>query len=218
MQTKRVVLLVAILLAASAALVSADIGENFERAGIALWGGGSFYIDFGRVLDSASKYSYWEVTLDPGVDVYAINNLSFYLNPFLGYSSEVDYAGNTDRNMNFGANLGLRYYFVRDPNAQRGMVPTLGADLGLKAYPGIDDESLLLWGSLRVPFRLYFFINDQLAPYVGLTPGLWYLLTQKDASGTALTYDFKQRFYLDARISMGISFFIANKKAVLFAF
>jgi hypothetical protein len=41
MQTKRVVLLVAILLAASAALVSADIGENFERAGIALWGGGS---------------------------------------------------------------------------------------------------------------------------------------------------------------------------------
>jgi opacity protein-like surface antigen len=216
MKTKRVLLLACVLLVATAAIVSADIGETFERAGIALWGGGTFYIDFGQVLDSASKYSYWEATLDPGVDFYAANNLTFYLNPFFGYSSEVDYTGNIDRNMYFGANVGLRYYFVSDPKAQRGMVPAIGADVGLKAYPGVDDKSLLLWGTLRVPLRLYFFVNDRLAPYVGLTPGLWYLLTQKDSAGTTLTFDSKQRFYLDANISLGIAFFIANKKASLF--
>jgi hypothetical protein len=167
------------------------------------------------------------VNIDPGIDVYAANKLSFYLNPFLGYSSEQTDVDNIDRNMNFGVNLGIRYYFVSDPKAQRGMVPSLGADVGLKAYPGVKDKSLgvetedkrlLLWASLRVPLRLYFFMNDRLAPYVGLTPGLWYLLTQKDASGTTLTLESKQRFYLDASVSLGMAFFIPNKKAALFAF
>jgi hypothetical protein len=49
-------------------------------------------------------------------------------------------------------------------------------------------------------------------------PSVWYWLSGKDFYGTPMTLVSNQRLEMDVTFSLGMSFFIANKKAALFAF
>lgn len=227
MKTKRIVLLVAVLLAASEALSFADIGENFEPGGLVLLGGGSFYINFGSFLEPTNEYTYWDVTVGPGISVCVANNVALLLSSYFRYTSEQMNLNTITRNMSFGAGLGIWYNFVRDPKAQRGLVPAVAAALEFWTQPGVgdkvggvetDDKSLFLILGPSVTVRMNFFLNDRLVPYVGLKSMLGYVVTEKDVLGSTVTQTSRQRFRLDGRVEVGMSVFIPQKKAVLFAF
>ena len=62
-----------------------------------------------------------------------------WLSPWLTYESRKIDADDIDKSLDFGFSVGGRYAFVRDPAAQKGMVFSLGASLGLAFYPSVDD-------------------------------------------------------------------------------
>jgi len=222
---------VALLLALCAGLAFAEIGENFEAAGISLWGGGSLVLDLGPFLDATSDYLYWSVTVSPGFDFLLVDKLAFYVNPWLSFSRYEDYDSGyggivVDKTLWLGAGAGLTYYLVRDPTADTGLVAAVGGGLGVLVGPGVTDtldgmdlpsDSLSVSAYLELVARLFWFLNDRLAPYVNLTPRLDYVAYQRDSGGTVLDFAFKERLSLGFSLTFGMSFWIPNKKAALFA-
>jgi hypothetical protein len=64
--------------------------------------------------------------------------------------------------------------------------------------------------------RLYFFLNDRLAPFVGVTPQLGYILSYKDATGVKVDLSGQESLRATVTATVGMSFFVPNKKASLF--
>ena len=120
MIARRTGLLVAALLAVAALPVSADIGEDFEPAGIAIAGSGSFLLDLGRILDSSSQYSFWTLTLGPEIDALLLEDVAMFVAPYLTYNSTQNDPSNIFRSMHYGADIGFRWYLVANPKAQMG--------------------------------------------------------------------------------------------------
>jgi hypothetical protein len=224
MKTKRALFLVCVLLAV-AAFTFADIGENFQKGGIELSGSIVFYNNFYRITDSTDKRNYWSLDVEPGLDYFVADRFSVGVAPWFSYSSYTNGTNNNTKDMSYGFRVGGYYAFVSDPAAQRGLVFTLGGSVGLSFYPGVPD----LAAGIEVPDksmetdllvnltpRLYFFLNDRLAPYIGLTPQLIYILSYKDLSGTKVTLTSKESLYARVTGVVGIAWFIPSKKASLF--
>ena len=202
----------------------ADIGEDFAKGGIGFSGGGSVFLDFGQLLNSADTYFRWSLTLEPSVDYYVADRLSLFLAPWFTYDSETLDADNVDNTVTYGAEAGLSYAFVSRPDAQRGLVPAIGVGLAAAVYPGgwgkflgsdYDNQSLNLYLLLGVPFRLFFFLNDRVAPYVGLRPRVWYLVSARDSSGTTLSPPSQERLYVDLSVTLGVSFHVPTRNATM---
>jgi hypothetical protein len=222
MKKKSLVLAAALALALPA--LYADIGENFAKGGIGFSGGGSVFVDFNQLLNSADEYFRWTITLEPAVDFYVADRLSLYLAPWFSFDSETFDADNSTKTSRYGAEVGLSYAFVRNPSAQKGLVPALGAGLAVSFYPGssglssgveFDYQSQYVYLRLGVPFRLFFFLNDRVAPYVGLRPRIWYLISAKDIYGNSFSPPSEERLYFDASLTFGISMHIPNKNATM---
>jgi hypothetical protein len=222
MQKRFLVLVVALVL--SLPVLYADIGENFAKGGIGFSGGGSVFVDFNQVLNSADEYSHWRIVLEPEVDFFVADRLALYLSPWFSYDSETFDVDNVTKTTRYGAEVGLSHAFVGDPAAQRGLVPIIGAGLAVAFYPGrsgllggveFDYQSQYIYLRLDVPVRLLFFLNDRVAPYVGIRPNVWYLVSAKDIYGTSFSPLSEQRLYLDATLTFGISFYVPSKKATM---
>jgi len=221
---KKRILILAVVLVAALPVLYGDIGENFAKGGIGFSGGGSVFVDFNQLLNSADEYFRWNITLEPAVDFYIADRLSMYLAPWFSFDSETFDADNSTKTTRYGAEVGLSHAFVRNPAAQKGLVPTIGAGLAVSFYPGpsglssgveFDYQSQNVYLRLGVPFRLFFFLNDRVAPYVGLRPRIWYWMSAKDIYGNSYSPPSEERLYLDASLSFGISFHVPNKNTTM---
>ena len=220
---RKTVCAVVVLLALGAGFAFADLGENFEQAGVGIAGGGSFYYDFGPILMDPKPYeSSWQLSVQPEVDFFMIERLALYLAPYLAYSSVKDDADNIYRDMNYGLDAGVLYYLLSDPKAQKGLVTALGASLGLYFFPGVGDlvagvettnDSMRTYLALSPLVRLYYFLNDRLAFFTGLSPRILYWLSYKYSSGTKVELVSDERLFLDMTVSFGFSYFIPRNKA-----
>jgi len=221
---KKKSLVLAAALALSLPALYADIGENFAKGGIGLSGSISFYNNFYYFLDDTEDRGNWSLEVAPELEYFAADRVSVSLSPWLTYESMTYDVDNIDKSLGFGISVGGRYAFLRDPAAQKGMVFSLGASLGLAFYPSVDD---LITGvttpgnsmtSLLLTFlpRLYFFVNDRLAPFIGITPRLGYLLSYKDGSGAKIDLTSEESLFGSVTATLGIAMFIANSKASMF--
>jgi hypothetical protein len=64
--------------------------------------------------------------------------------------------------------------------------------------------------------RLYFFVNDRLAPFIGITPRLGYVLSYKDGSGAKIDLTSEESLFGSVTATVGIAMFIPNSKASMF--
>jgi hypothetical protein len=221
---KKRFLVLALALVLSLPALYADIGENFAKGGIGLSGSVSFYNNFYYFLDDTEERSYWSLDVAPELEYFAADRLSVWLSPWLTYESSKIDAINNDKSLGFGVSVGGRYAFVRDPTAQKGMVFSLGASLGLAFYPSVDDLIAGVttpgtsWTNLQLTFlpRLYFFVNDRLAPFIGITPRLGYVLSYKDGSGVKIDLTSEESLFGSVTATIGIAMFIPNAKASMF--
>ena len=217
-------LVLAVVLALSLPILYSDIGENFAKGGIGFSGGGSVYVDFNQLLNSADEYFHWIIAIAPAVDFYVADRLALYFAPWFSYDSETLNPDEVTNITKYGAEVGLGYAFVSNPAAQKGLVPTIGAGLAVAFYPGwsgisggveFDNQSQLIYLRLGVPLRLFFFLNDRLAPYVGINPRAWYRVLAKNSSGTAYSPPIEYQLYVDASVSFGISFHIPTRNSTM---
>ena len=221
---KKKSLVLAAALALSLPALYADIGENFAKGGIGLSGSISFYNNFYYFLDDTEDRGNWSLEVAPELEYFAADRVSVSLSPWLTYESMTYDVDNIDKSLGFGISVGGRYAFLRDPAAQKGMVFSLGASLGLAFYPSVDDLKTGVttpgnsMTSLLLTFlpRLYFFVNDRLAPFIGITPRLGYLLSYKDGSGAKIDLTSEESLFGSVTATLGIAMFIANSKASMF--
>ncbi|OHD26238.1 MAG: hypothetical protein A2064_06885 [Spirochaetes bacterium GWB1_66_5] len=216
----------ALALVLSLPALYADIGENFAKGGIGLTGSLSFYNNFYRIADSTDERNYWSLDLSPELDFFVADRVSIEFAPWFFYDSTKTDPNNIERSMGFGFGIGGSYAIVPDPSAVRGLVLALGGLISLDFYPATDD---LLGGvevsddysetDLRLYFtpRAYYFLNDRLAPFVGITPRLAYVVSLKDPAGNKVDLTSQQRLYLRMTATVGISWFIPSRNASLSA-
>ena len=218
--SKKVVVLVGVLLAIAAA-AQADIGEDFEPGGVALLGSGSYYMDLGPVLDPTSQYTSGRLSVSPEVDFFFLRDTAIFVDPYLTYSSTQNDTSNIDRVLYYGASAGAVRYFVSNPRAQSGLVPSVGAAVGFELDPGVGDRisgyeatdnSLFTYAEANLILRANYFFNDRLAAYVSIVPRVWYTLTGTDASGATVTLQADQRFSADIGVYFGVGFWIPRSK------
>ena len=203
----------------------ADIGENFAKGGIGLSGSVSFFNNFYYFADSADERNFWSLGVSPAVDYYVANRVSLTMSPWFYYESFTDGPEDYDRALSFGMSVGGDYAFVRNHSAQKGVVFALGATLGVGFYPGVDDleagveipdNSRQTELRLALTPRVFFFVNDRVAPYIGLRPQLGYLLLYRDSSGVEIDLTSGERLYARLWATLGIALFVPSKKASLF--
>jgi hypothetical protein len=226
MKTKRIAFLVVVLLAVTAALSFADIGENFAKGGVALSGSIEFYNNFYRIADSTDKSNYWSLDVSPSVDFYIMDRFSVGVSGWFNYNTYTNKSTDTtEKEMGFGFSLGGSYAFVMNPAAQKGLVVSLGGAIGLDFIPGVSDvyggvetvdKSNYTNLTVRLTPRLYYFVNDRLAPFIGVTPQLVYILSYKNTTGTKVDLTSKESLYLRLTATIGIAWYIPSKKASLF--
>jgi hypothetical protein len=225
MNKQLTVVVLALVLVLSLPIVYADIGENFAKGGVALSGSVSFYNNFYRVTDSTEERNFWSLDVSPGLDYYVADRVAVGVSPWLSYSSFTNGSDIKIKDLSFGFSAGGYYAFVPDPAAQKGLVVTLGGAVGLSFFPGVadlaagvevPDDSMETDLLLYLTPRLYFFLNDRLAPYVGLTPRLVYILSLKDDTGAKVDLTSQESLYARVTATVGISWFIPTSKASVF--
>lgn len=225
MNKARMAVATALLLAVAAGGAFADIGENFAKGGIGVFGELSFYNNFYRIADSTDERNYWELDLSPGFEYFVADRLTVFLAPWFNCNSYRLNADNVSKEMSFGFRVGTSYALLLDPAAQKGLAFTLGAAFGAWFFPGVTDrvagvevtdDSFEADLVLDLIPRLHFFVNDRLAPYVSLTPRLIYILDYKNSSGTKVDLTAQESLYLRLTLSVGVAYHIPRGKASLF--
>ena len=203
----------------------ADLGEDFAKGGIGLAGSLSLYNNYYYFQDPAEQRKFWSLDVSPTIDYYVADRLALRLSPYFHYESFTTDPNNIDRYEAYGVRLGLDYAVVMDPAAKQGLVLTVGGLIGFALYPTVND----LVGGVETPNnfqmtnllftitpRLYYFLNDRLAPYIGITPQFAYVVSYSDPSGATVNLTSQQRLRADVTLTRGIAFFIPNKDATMF--
>ncbi len=203
---------------------AAQIGRNFEKAGVGLGGGVSIYNDMGYVLNGSDTYNYWEIEVFPRANFYIADNWDIEIRLILNYQYEKIDSDNIYKSGNYGINLSLSRAFVRHPEATRGFVPTLGCSIGFLSEPGIDDKesglidvdaTLTLSLNLGPQFYLYYFLNQRLSPFIGIYPRFIYTILYKDDMGNRINLSFDQRTSFRYSASIGITYWLPNREISL---
>lgn len=214
------VLIVGVVFLLTAGICSASIGENFEKGGVSIGGGIFFFYDFWTLFDKDNEYNYWYLYLSPRFDFFVADNLSLNVNPYFRYTREHESDEDIYKSMYYGISTGLSYAFVRNPEAQTGLVPSIGGELGFRIVPGVDDtiggvkdedKDLSLWLTLGPTFELYYFVTHRISPYLRVEPMFWYRLVYKNDAGEKQDLDFNERLTMDLSIALGITWHIPNK-------
>jgi len=223
MRGLRVFFILALLLLITT-LSYGGIGENFEKAGMAFWGGLNFSWDPNLILDDTDEKNDWTLRLKPGLDYYIADKLALWLSPSLNISSKQKNLNTITNQLTYGLTIGADYYFVSKPQAVSGFVPGIGFTLGLNIDPGMDDtvggaevEDLTSSVSLKIgpAFRMNYFLTERVAILLRFLPTVSYRLSQKDNSGAVVALTFEERVYLDTDLYFGFAIYIPSKEASL---
>ncbi len=221
---RKTTLVLVLSLAVALPALHADIGENFVKGGIGLSGSVSFYNNFYYFLDDTDERSYWSLEVAPEFEYFLADRVSLWFSPWFSYESMKYDTANIDKSLGFGLSVGGRRAWVPHPEAQKGLVFILGGSLGLSFYPGVDDlvagvetpDSSMTVVVLTIMPRLYFFLNDRLAPFVGVTPRLGYIVSYKDSAGMKIDLTSRESVNGSLTVTLGVGWFIPNAKASVF--
>jgi hypothetical protein len=217
-------LLAALLLLMVLGTANADIGQNFTKGGIAIMGQGSYVTDLGYVMSSTNTYNKWSLTIRPEIDFLFMDSTTLYLSPYFVSSRTTNDSLNNFGSTYYGADFGIVRYFVLAAGAQSGLVPAIGASIGLELDPGADgmsagvsytNKSMYTYLSLSATARLFYFINDAVAPYVNVVPQLWYTVNGVDGSGSPVILADDQRLWMSVGVYFGFSYWVPRAKMSL---
>ena len=178
----------------------ADLGDNFSAAGYSFWGAIHFNLDAGNIFAENNKMNRLSLSLYPGMDFLLIDNLAIWAGPDFYYDMNF---GNNSNYWYFGFSSGFNYYFVTDPKAKAGMVPSVGLGLGA-GYDSDSDIDI----SLTPMIKAYYFITETIAPYISIYPRLSVPIYQ----GIGFTTD---NIRVSLYISIGMSFWNSTRAKVL---
>ena len=78
---KRIVTAALFCIAFAGTSLFADIGENFERAGIAYRGGGNIWIDLDDFMDPSNEDFAVGLNIFPGFEFFMMDYLSYWIEP-----------------------------------------------------------------------------------------------------------------------------------------
>ncbi|MBA7664834.1 hypothetical protein ES703_72898 [subsurface metagenome] len=78
--------IITVLLVVIAGFAFGDIGENFEAAGIQLFGEGSLNLDMGNIFRDGNKWYAIDISFHPGFGIFLIDNVSIWLAPGFNYN------------------------------------------------------------------------------------------------------------------------------------
>ena len=213
MLLKKVAFIV-VFLCLTAVYTHADIGENFEQSGLIISGSFGLYQDFGRLFDSTSDYNYTRIYLYPSIDFFVVNNLSIGLFGGISWTNSTDTDG-TENGDEFDGSVGISFYkyLVSDPNADKGLVPSIGVALEFVFDPPTDSYTASRVFMNIIPAAQFnFFTNDRFAPFVRLFTTLGMRISWVDQFDNPIDYEFFDYMYLNLGLSLGFSYYIPNKK------
>jgi len=188
-----------------------DIGENFESAGYSLGGGLSFHYDAGEIFDEEDEYSYLSLSINPRIGFFLVDNLDFSISPNLYYSryNETGY-------IRAGIGFGSDFFLVENPDVETGIVPSFGIDVSLNLRSS-EGKSLSMDIDFGPDFRLYYFLKERVAPYIGIFPNISLRRGIRDYEGDPVEHD--ESFYKDldfsVMVGVGITFFLPNEDIVI---
>lgn len=189
-----------LLLAAGGVCLFGDIGGTLSGGtlGVSASGSASFWdaspFDEIGMIRPGNTYD----TFNRKMDLDLSGGLEFMQVPFLSTGPSIsvalarpysgtslyinDYIYNDYLSLSFGLGYGATYYFVADPTASDGLVPAIGAHVGLSCEPwfwlryhGWDwySSGIDLNASGTLYFRLYFFQTDKRAAYIGANASIY---------------------------------------------
>ncbi len=191
----------ALLFLSLAQFIFAGIGENFEPAGIAFRGSAGFsYMQF----DVKENDYIINASLRPILGIMTVRNLevSFLVGYTFSYFHYEFFADDPVRYMNgvsFGADM--NYYFVKNPEASKGIVHSLGFNLSgvFNFYKDSDNAYGIICGP---DYRMSFFVTERIAPYWKFNPSFGVM----DVSDPS--------FYINMHLYCGVSFYFPRKMRV----
>lgn len=191
-------LTVAALLLVLPVLAFGGIGENFAAAGTYLGGTAGFQASLGSIeAMSLSDYRLW---LAPLFGFLIVDNLSLSVTPSFDLWGVTAPASAT---WQIGVSGSLSKYFVSQPEATTGPVPSIGASLGMNYRSNGQ-----MWLSLSPSCALDYFLTSRIAVRTSLS-GFGVGLSM--IPGPLFFYD-----WLSPQLSVGMTWFIPNRDRVLF--
>jgi hypothetical protein len=199
---KRVALIVLAVLATLGlgGQVFADIGENFAPAGFEIYGDIYLYFAPGWIFWDFNEPQDLELGVRPGIASFIAQNLSFYVSPQFIYHKDLPASSSSWALI---TDAGISYYFLGDPKATTGMVPSVGVGLDLGYAQGGD-----LFVGLAPRLRLLYFLTDRIAPYIMLEP--FFSIPISPGSGFAA-----ENIYLAVTTYVGMSFYFPSRDFTL---
>ena len=178
----------------------AEIGENFTPAGIELYGDLYLSLDAGWIFSESNDLQELEIGLRPGIATFFAQNLSFYISPQFFFYRDLTTSTNFWELIIY---FGVTYYFVSNPWATTGLVPSV--DLGIM-FEYEQDEDRFIGLAPRV--RLLYFVTDRIAPSVSLVA----YFSNPNYYGSVFSIE-NTRVWIE--MFVGMSFFFPSKDRVL---
>lgn len=205
-------------------LVFSGIGENFLAAGTALSGGLNLSFNLGRVFDVDNELYSLAVELNPAFLFFLHDNIAVSVAPLLQFEHNHVNDDNISERLVAGLGGGLAYYAVKDPQSDKGLVPSVGLSLGIAVIPGldytllgikVDNKALNIPLFLELPLKLLYFIKPRVAPELSIVPRLLVPVFRKDESGQVIDAPFLKRISLETSFYLGVSWFFPPRDVVL---
>jgi hypothetical protein len=200
------------------------IGENFEAAGTAFSGGLNMNFSLGRIFDLDNEEYSVAVELSPSVLFFFRDNLAFSVVPLLRFRHDHENDNNIRTTLVLGLGGGLAYYAVRNPEADTGVVPSVGLTLGAAAIPGldytflgskVDNKAFSIPVFLEIPIKLLYFVKPRVAPELSIVPRLSIPVYAKDESGQVIDTPLLKRIRLETDFYLGVTWFFPPREVTL---
>lgn len=202
----------------------AGIGENFEKGGIAFGGDLSFQYSPASINEDWFKSYIIALNIRPDFHFFIIDNISFALYPNLGFSHGTydDYLSST--RMGYGLYSGFSYYYVPDPEAEKGFVMSLGFNIGIDFDQGLtrkangerlENKSLFILFDFVPSVNFYYFLTERVALRIGINPSLFIMLYARGENGDVWDTPLEERMDFHLFIRFGFSWHRPPKSVAL---
>lgn len=215
------------LLASVALTGFADVMDNFKTGGMEF--GGDLMINYRPDYavfnsdDRDAEEGGFDLIIEgsANIGIFLIDNLSLSFIPTLFYLREKNNNGDGTfdirPSLQIGFNMGAAYYV----NMGGSFVLSPGLETGITFIPGMDriiddiedpNDSLDIAYSLKPTFSAYYFMGENLAPYIKIGTNFSYYRDVKNSDGSdyeyVSDYSFMDHVYLNITTTIGFKYFL----------
>lgn len=180
MKQNIIVIFSLILLLFTSLLCYPDLGENFEAGGITFGGGIFFLYNPGKLFDPENKFVVIDIDARPDMSIFIFKNQTIRFAVNFHYRFQHNSPSDYYNQFHFGCIAGYEYFFVNNPEADKGFVRSIGFRCGISFLPGrlgrqkslTINEPFNIYINAGPSFSAYYFINDRVAPFIDVSPFL----------------------------------------------